>query len=87
MAKHLCRAASFTPTRRHLIDGELRFDGRKLLFVPDTGGGHDEQALKLGTLGIVLDGASHDIPAGALKLHGLARNAGIRVRFERRKVA
>ena len=87
MARHLRRTASFTPMRRHLIDGELRFDGQKLVFVPDTGGVHGEQALKLGTLGIVLDGASHEIPAGAFKLFGLARKAGIRVRFERRKVA
>jgi len=87
MARHLRRAASFTPTRRQLIEGELRFDGRTLVFVPDTGGSHDEQALKLGRLGIVVDGASHDIPDVASKLHGLARKAGIRVHFERRRVA
>ncbi len=87
MAETLRRIASFTPSRGRPIDGELRFDGRRLKFVP-TGGGvtRDQEALKLGTLGIVLDGATSEIPAVASELHDLARKALIKVRFERRKL-
>jgi hypothetical protein len=88
MAQTLRRIASFTPSRGRPIDGELCFDGRRLLFVPSDGGvTRDEEALKLGTLGIVLDGSTSEIPAVASALHDRARKALIKVRFERRKLA
>lgn len=88
MTETLRRIASFTPSRGRPIDGELRYDGRRLLFVPTDGGvTRDEEAMKLGTLGIILDGAVSEIPAVASALHERARHARIKVRFERRKLA
>jgi hypothetical protein len=87
MAEQLRQIASFTPVRGRLIDGELRSNGSTLEFVSASGTVMRLEALKLGTLGIVLDGAVSEIPAAASALHDLARKAHIKVRFERRKLA